>query len=253
VSLRLTDIQRFCVHDGPGIRTTLFTKGCGIRCPWCSNPENLNFEIEKDKEGNTYGKNWEIEEIIEICLKDKNYYGNTGGVTVSGGEALWQCDQLTELFKGLHKHDISCCIETALFVPKRNLECMLKYTDLWYVDMKIIDKCDALTKINADADLYDSNLKLLFENVNPDKIVIRIPIVRGYTYTEDNIKLIINKIKEYSPERCEIFAVHNLGEAKYKKMGILYNPFETVSNDELEKLSAQLQVVNADMKVVVIA
>jgi len=101
--------------------------------------------------------------------------------------------------------------------------------------------------------LYDSNLKLLFENVNPDKIVIRIPIVRGYTYTEDNIKLIINKIKEYSPERCEIFGVHNLGEAKYKKMGILYNPFETVSNDELEKLSAQLQVVNADMKVVVIA
>ena len=106
MNLRLTNIQRFSTYDGPGIRTTLFTKGCGIRCPWCSNPENLSYEIQgylTDRGTmKQYGKDYSVPELYKICMKDWEYYGSEGGVTASGGEALLQAEALTELFSLLH-------------------------------------------------------------------------------------------------------------------------------------------------------
>ena len=87
----LTNIQRFSLHDGPGIRTTIFLKGCSLRCPWCSNPENLNpYPEEYIKDGNRgiYGKEYAIDEIFIEVMKDKDYYESNGGLNFSGGEAL---------------------------------------------------------------------------------------------------------------------------------------------------------------------
>ena len=88
MNLRLTSIQRFSTYDGPGIRTTLFLKGCQIRCPWGANPENLNYEIQPYVSENgtpmVFGKDYEIQEVLEICLRDKDYYSDEGGVTASG-------------------------------------------------------------------------------------------------------------------------------------------------------------------------
>ena len=100
----LSNIQRMCMQDGPGIRTTVFMKGCGIHCPWCSNPENLSFEAEEytrsDGKG-VYGSSYSIDEIYQEIIKDKDYWGSDGGVTFSGGEALMHMDFLQELFRRL--------------------------------------------------------------------------------------------------------------------------------------------------------
>ena len=98
----ITNIQRFSLHDGPGIRTTVFLKGCSIRCPWCSNPENLNGYPEKyNKNGieGIYGKEYSCDEVYDEIMKDEVFYEDDGGVTFSGGEALPQTVNLIQLIK----------------------------------------------------------------------------------------------------------------------------------------------------------
>lgn len=87
----ITNIQRFSLHDGPGIRTTVFMKGCSLRCPWCSNPENLNPYPEKyTKKGinGIYGREYTCDEVYYEIIKDRAFYGSDGGVTFSGGRSL---------------------------------------------------------------------------------------------------------------------------------------------------------------------
>ena len=121
----VTNIQHFCLHDGYGIRTTVFLKGCSLRCPWCANPENINMNIEKyvEKLNNkeiekNYGFNITIDELYSEIVKDKNFYSNGGGVTFSGGEPILQINELEDLLIKLNNENINITFETALFVPK---------------------------------------------------------------------------------------------------------------------------------------
>ena len=121
MKVRVTNIQRFSLQDGPGIRTTVFLKGCGIRCPWCSNPENMDYEKENyfDKNINqeeTFGIDIELDDLEREIIKDEKYYQlNNGGVTFSGGDPLLQFDKLEQLLENLHKKKINICVESSLF------------------------------------------------------------------------------------------------------------------------------------------
>ena len=138
MSILITNIQRFSLHDGPGIRTTVFTKGCTLHCPWCSNPENLTPAIQnyvkKDKDGHveetgTYGKWYSPEKLYDEIVKDKIFYGDIetdssldfealpGGVTFSGGECLAQIKELEPVLKRLNEEHIHTAVESCLFVP----------------------------------------------------------------------------------------------------------------------------------------
>lgn len=147
MSVLLSGIQRFCVHDDPGIRTTAFLKGCHLHCPWCSNPESMDFGVEyrvsgekcireahgcmirgdcpavrggsvdcRDYEKCTigavsrYGEEMGCEELCERLLRDRSYYGKDGGVTFSGGEALLQARELEPLIRALAEEGISVCV-----------------------------------------------------------------------------------------------------------------------------------------------
>lgn len=115
----ITNIQRFSLHDGPGIRTTVFLKGCSIRCPWCSNPENINHQIEsyvKDGKEGFYGKEYSVDQVLKEVLKDKIFYEDNGGVTFSGGEALLYAKELLPLMEQIKQNNISIAVETCLFV-----------------------------------------------------------------------------------------------------------------------------------------
>lgn len=132
----ITNIQRFSLHDGPGIRTTVFLKGCSIRCPWCSNPENINHQIEKyvkdGKEG-FYGKEYSVDEVLKEVLKDKIFYEDNGGVTFSGGEALLYAKELLPLMEQIKQNNISIAVESSLFVPSSYLEMVIPFlsTFMW--------------------------------------------------------------------------------------------------------------------------
>ena len=154
----ITNIQRFSLHDGPGIRTSVFLKGCNIHCPWCSNPENLSCQIQaylKNGQKGIFGKYLTIKELYTEIMKDKVFYlGNLsrfnimrsndiellpGGVTFSGGECLIQIQSLEPLLRQLNTEHIHITIETSLFIPERNLNIAIKYIDFFYIDIKIMD------------------------------------------------------------------------------------------------------------------
>lgn len=217
----ITNIQRFSLHDGPGIRTTVFLKGCSIRCPWCSNPENINHQIEryvKDGKEGFYGKEYSVDEALKEVLKDKIFYEDNGGVTFSGGEALLYAKEILPLMEQIKQNNISIAVESSLFVPSSYLEMVIPFVEYFYVDLKVMDKerCSFLLKGNLD--LFKSNLSILAKS---KKFNVRIPVIYGYTDDENNIKCIIDVIREYrsSIEKVELIKGHNLGDNKYVTLG----------------------------------
>ena len=217
----ITNIQRFSLHDGPGIRTTVFLKGCSIRCPWCSNPENINHQIEnyvKDGKEGFYGKEYSVDEVLKEVLKDKIFYEDNGGVTFSGCEALLYAKELLPLMQQIKQNNILIAVESSLFVPSSYLEMVIPFVEYFYVDLKVMDKerCSFLLKGNLD--LFKSNLSILAKS---KKFNVRIPVIYGYTDDENNIKCIIDVIREYrsSIEKVELIKGHNLGDNKYVTLG----------------------------------
>ena len=226
-----TNIQRFSLHDGPGIRTTVFLKGCSLHCPWCANPENLKAVPEPyRKEGRTgvYGQWISCDELFREVMKDQLFYeqvpyetgayaGMRGGVTFSGGEPLLQIMELEPLMQRLKDNNVHLCAETALFVPVDLLLCAVQYIDLFYVDLKILD-VDRCNKIQGgDLKLYYENVSLLFKKNKP--IVIRIPVIGGFTDDFDNRRNIISWLKQHNPIKVELIKEHNLGSNKYLSLG----------------------------------
>ena len=245
----VTNIQRFCLHDGPGIRTTIFFKGCNLRCPWCSNPENLNYEIEEvvyENERIVYGEKYTCEQLYNEIIKDKIYYENEGGITLSGGEAMMQIENIEPLLIKLKKEGINICIETSLISPNKLVELSTKYIDLYYIDLKILDKSKE-SLINTDVDLYVSNLKSIFNKKK--NVIFRIPLVPGYTYTKKNIEEIIKIIKNFKPLKIEIFKIHNLGERKYKALNQKQTEFKKMDDKELNSIADMLIKSGMDVKI----
>ena len=234
----ISNIQRFSLQDGPGIRTTVFFMGCSLKCPWCCNPENMtaDFKEYEDEKGQIkhYGKSYTSYEIESEVLKDREFYEEDGGVTYSGGEALLYLSKLQPLLKSLNEKKIHQCVETSLNVPKENLLGVIDYINLFYIDLKIVDENLFFDKLNGKLKLVEDNLDILLKNKS--KFVFRIPLVYGYTLSEENLKKIKKFINKYKPLDVEVFSVHNLGKSKYKNLKIKYEDFEPVSDEIVDKV-----------------
>ena len=238
-----TNIQRFSLHDGPGIRTTVFLKGCSLRCSWCSNPENLNPYPEqyiKDGREGVYGKEYTADEVFAEVMKDKNFYEPDGGVTFSGGEALLQAEAILPVLQKIKDAGITTAVETCLFVPTGNLEMLIPYIDFFYVDMKIMDAAKCKEKIKGDLGLYKKNLDILCAQ---KKITVRLPVIGGYTDDAENRKLVIEEIKqrENSIIKIEMLEEHNLGKSKYISLGWKEPEFIGVSDELMEQYKKEIE------------
>lgn len=241
----ITNIQRFCLQDGPGIRTTIFFKGCNLRCPWCSNPENISFEIEKSADGElTYGKEYTCQELFDEIIKDKIYYGKDGGVTFSGGEPLWHIKEIEPLLKKIKENNITIAVETTAVVPRELIEIAIKYVNYFLIDIKILSE-DAKLKINSDATLYKENIKYLIDNNM--NIRLRMPLAKGYTYTEKNINLVYDFLMSIGISEIEIFRVHDLGFSKYKKLGKKMTSFEKLTDEEINKIVMKFKGIKVNV------
>ena len=248
----ISNIQRFCLHDGPGIRTTIFFKGCNLRCPWCSNPENLEFEIQeykyKEKVGQ-YGYEISLEDLEKEILKDRKFFANGGGVTFSGGEAILQFDKLQPLLVKLKEQKINLCIETALMVPSHLVDIAIKYIDEFIVDIKILDEKN-IDKINGNLNLYYKNIRALFNN--NCNVIFRIPLVPDYSFTKENIKQILKFLNEFKPSKVEIFKIHRLGENKYKALNKEMPEFNELSENEIKKIQSEIEKLKINVQYCVI-
>lgn len=243
----ITNIQRFSLHDGPGIRTTVFLKGCSLHCPWCANPENIfphSEEYVKDGEKGIYGKYFTCDEIYKELVKDKIFYaqpdyseelGNQrGGITFSGGEPLLQFDALEPLLRKLKDEDIHICSETCLFVPMDKLSIALKYVDIFYVDIKILDGMRCKEVLGGDIDVYYAKLDRLFDSNK--LIVFRIPIIGGYTNDDENICKICNLLMRHRPKKVELIKGHNLGDSKYISLDKEPIKLDNIADEEMENI-----------------
>lgn len=236
------EIKRFAVHDGDGIRTTVFFKGCPLKCLWCHNPEGLSAKEEVafyshkcvgcgecKREGFTdedclgearvkYGKEVTVSELLPLLLEDKDFYENSrGGVTLSGGECLMQADFCRELLMRLKQHNIHTAVDTSGFVTREALDKVIPYTDVFLYDIKAKDELVHIKCTGRSNSLILDNLKYL--DSLGKKIEIRIPYVPSYNDGEiESIARFLAPMR--SIEKIRVLPYHSYAGSKYSALGM---------------------------------
>ena len=216
------DMKEFAINDGPGIRLTIFFKGCPMRCTWCHNPEGLLFEPQINKTtGLVTGKTWAAFELADYIKKSKDLFDCTaGGVTFSGGEPTAQIEFLLELINllpNVHKNlDTSGFCSTEIFCN------IVSGCDLVFFDLKLGQDEIHKQYTGKSNIVIIENLKQLANLTVP--FHIRIPLVPGVTDTEENfeeLKAIISSLPR-NPVQIELLPYNKLAGGKYRSYGLEY-------------------------------
>jgi pyruvate formate lyase activating enzyme len=224
--LNVSCIQRFSTGDGPGIRTTVFLKGCNLKCPWCHNPENISPEPQMLEYRNankivSYGKMMTVKEVVSDIMEDIEFYrAGDGGVTLSGGEPMLQYEAVSELCSELHKNGVTVIIDTAGCVPWENFVSVIDSADIFYYDYKTADD-DAYKNIcGGDKSLVLSNLCSLLSNKK--SVHVRIPLIPGFNMSESDCENICADLLSAGAEYVDLLPFHRMGSSKYEALGLDY-------------------------------
>ena len=209
VTGRIHSFESFSTVDGPGVRYVIFLQGCPLRCKYCHNRDTRDVHL---------GEVYDAETIVEKILNYREYMGEDGGVTVSGGEPLLQIDFVIDLFKRLKAEGIHTAIDTSGFVDVDKLKDLLDYTDLVILDLKEMDNDTHKDLIGVD------NAKILkfAEHISNSGVPMWIRHVLVPTITDKEEHLI--KLKEYvstlkNVEKVEVLGYHTLGSEKWEMIG----------------------------------
>lgn len=265
---KIFDIQRNSFVDGPGIRTTVFFKGCNLNCKWCHNPESQNSDTQmmfyKDKctgcgkcaevcpnklekcdfcgkctifcpsdARQICGKEITSDALIKELVKDKMFYETSdGGVTFSGGECMLQIDFLEEILKKCKENGLHTAVDTAGNVPYEYFERILPYTDLFLYDVKCIDEALHKEGTGVSNKRILENLKKLSDEACTE-IIIRIPVIKGYNGSETEMGRIADFIGKLRIKSVELLPYHKMGEHKYSALGMDEFVFEVPSEEEM--------------------
>ena len=273
---RIFDIQRFSIHDGPGIRTTVFLKGCPLRCLWCGNPESIDpkpqlsyvadkciacgecFKVckpnalSKDVAGKAVvdrtrctnsgdcapacdpkalemvGRDIAVDDVIEIVLRDHDYYAQSGGgLTLSGGEPLLQPEFAEDLFHAAKNHGIHCCVETSGYAAWDVFERLRRVVDLWLFDFKETDPRlhekftgrENQTILERLQQLHDAGAKIL----------LRCPMIPGHNARKEHLDGIVAlSLRLPRLQGVELLPYYDLWRAKLKRFGLTTHLPESV-------------------------
>lgn len=229
----INSIETMGLVDGPGIRFVAFLQGCHLRCKYCHNPETWNKDDKVSK--------MTAEELVEKICKYKNYYGEDGGVTFSGGEPLLQPEFLLECLKLCKEKNINTAIDTA-GVGFGDYKEILKYVDLVILDVKAVDETEYKKLTGQPIKYFQEFLNQVQENGN--KIWLRQVIVPGLNDDEGHVlklKTFANKLKNV--EKIELLPYKTIGVVKYKKLNLPYRleGVEEMDEEKCKKLEKLLR------------
>lgn len=248
IAATITNVQRFSLHDGGGIRTVVFLKGCPFRCPWCCNPENLSSEPEvsfKERlciccsprpDGGPcqtrpedcptgakelLGRLRTVDDLLAEVVRDRSFYEESdGGVTVSGGECLLRQDFLCAFLEACHEEGISTAVETTLAVPLADAGRLVAACDAFLVDFKIADRARSLEATGIDPEVRDANVRSVLSVGG--RVVARMPIIPGFTDDAACVASNVSRIRELGVTRVDVLPFHQLGQGKYDSLGRAY-------------------------------
>ncbi|ONI37567.1 glycyl-radical activating family protein [Candidatus Epulonipiscium fishelsonii] len=246
---KVFDIQRYSVHDGRGIRTIVFLKGCTMRCKWCSNPESQKFETEEmvvNNQTRVVGKDMTVEEVMEIVDKDRAYYRRTkGGLTLSGGECLNQPEFSQALLMASKQSMITTAIESMAAVKYDIIEAILPYLDQFLMDIKHINSEKHKLYTGVANELILENARKVAQS-NMTELSIRIPVIPGFNDHPDEIKDIACFAKDIGNVSCiHLLPYHRLGQDKYEGLGRKY-PMTDILPPSSEKIKGLKAVVESN-------
>lgn len=224
------DIKRFALHDGPGIRTTVFFKGCPLRCSWCHNPESHHAEPEEYPEqrmvdgkevsmARVYGKKVEHGALVEELLRDQVFFQESGGgVTFSGGEPLMQSGALMKLLEDIGREGVHRAVDTSGYAAAEILMQTAAHTDLFLYDLKLMDPAKHMDYTGVDNRLILRNADRLLEA--GAKVIFRIPVIPGVNDTEPEISAFLDFFHEREGTFSEVHLLpyHRIGTAKYRRL-----------------------------------
>ncbi len=242
---RIFDIQRFSIHDGRGIRTIIFLKGCALRCKWCCNPESQEYDIQTMEMGGktkVVGRDVTVAEVLETVKKDMPYYRRSGGgITLSGGESLCQPDFATSLLRACKENSISTAMESTGYAEFKVIERYLEHLDCYLMDIKHIDE-------EKHKRFTGKSNKLILENAGKiaksdmTELIIRVPVIPTFNDTEKEIADIA-KFAATLPGVKEIHLLpyHKMGLDKYKGLGRKYELEDLVPPTD-EKMQRLIEV-----------
>ncbi|MDR1790886.1 MAG: radical SAM protein [Propionibacteriaceae bacterium] len=243
------NVQRFSINDGPGLRTTVFFKGCPLSCPWCHNPESISFEpevmVSADGGAEVVGRQYPVAELVELCAKDQIFYDQSGGgVTLSGGEVMVQdFGYVTELVESLRAKGITVGIDTCGLAPSERFTALANRAAFFLYDLKFIDSEKHRQYCGAPNDLILKNLKLLADA--GANLYLRLILLEGLNTDSQTIESTLNWLVEHEirPTEVNLLPYHRFGQDKAVKLGRPWREFVTPSDETVNRYKERLESV----------
>ncbi len=244
---RIFNIQKFSLHDGPGIRTVVFLKGCPLGCKWCSNPSSRKLQIVSMRDPDLEGvfvedsRDYEVDEVVRICLQDLPFYEESGGgVTLSGGEAMVQHRFALNLINRLREKGVHTAMETTGYAAEPIFARFVDALDLLIMDVKHHSRKEHKRWTDRPNDLPLKNLRTAVASGKP--LWVRIPVIPGVNDSLDDAAKFAGLLTELGVAEVQLLPFHQFGERKYELLGWTYE-FEGVPALHEEELVGFQQVL----------
>ena len=229
----VNSIQSLGTVDGPGIRYVVFLQGCPLRCGCCHNPDTWEMNV---------GESFTAKELVDKAERFREYFGDDGGITLSGGEPLLQPEFVREVFRECRQRGIHTCLDTSGCIWNEEVEELLRYTDRVLLDIKYTTEEAYRNYVGCS---METPLKFL-EYLNQRKIpvTLRQVMIPGLNDTDENIRNLASIVRRHPCiDTTELLAFRKLCKAKYDnlKMPFRFEEFPEPSKGEIKQLEEKLQ------------